>query len=283
MQLSRYHEAGLSYLRRPGGGERLFMLHGIGSNAQTFADLIDCLPRDWDIIAWDAPGYGASEPLSEHWPDEEHYARTLQEVLDAIGWGSGHILGHSLGTLMAARFARLFPRYVERLILVSCALGYGVDKNDEMPPNVASRIEDLEQLGAEAFAETRASRLVYDPQNHPLCVEQVKQAMAKVTLPGYAQATRMLASGRLDESLRCVTCPTLLIIGENDCVTPPEQTRKALAARKQAGNAEAASMIVVPDSGHAICQQSPDDLARYVVDFLGGKPVSQVVHHRAQI
>lgn len=283
MQLSRHHKAGISFLCRPGEGEKLLMLHGIGSNAQSFGALIKRLPQDWDITVWDAPGYGASEPLPEFWPTEEHYARALHAFLDAIDWGNGHILGHSLGTLIAAKFAQTYSKRIKRLVLVSCALGYGIARGSTMPAKVSSRIADLEQLGAEKFAASRAERLVYDPQNNPHCVEQVRQAMAKVTLPGYAHATRMLASGQLEKSLRSVTCPTLFMIGENDVVTPIEQSQKAFAARQQAGNKAAASMIVVPESGHAICQQSPVSVACHLNDFLGDDAGPQAVHQRAQI
>jgi pimeloyl-ACP methyl ester carboxylesterase len=258
------------------------MLHGIGSNAQSFGALIERLPQDWDITVWDAPGYGASEPLSEFWPTEEHYSRALHAFLDAIAWGNGHILGHSLGTLMAAKFAQTYPARIKRLVLVSCALGYRISRDGTMPAKVASRIEDLEQFGAEKFAASRAERLVYDPQNNPHCVEQVRQSMAKVTLPGYAHATRMLASGQLEKSLWSVACPTLFLIGNNDVVTPMEQSQKAFAARQQAGNREAASMIVVPESGHAICQQSPVSVARHLTDFLGEEAEPWAAHQRAQ-
>src|SRR6202011_101278 len=76
--------AGLSYLARDGGdGTPIVLLHGIGSNAQSFAPLMQALDRP--ALAWDAPGYGASEPLAAQWPDASDYAAAVDRWLAGIG------------------------------------------------------------------------------------------------------------------------------------------------------------------------------------------------------
>ena len=72
---------GLSYLAHEGGaGTPIVLLHGIGSNAQSFASFMQAL-EGRPILAWDAPGYGTSQPLAAEWPDASDYAAALNRLL----------------------------------------------------------------------------------------------------------------------------------------------------------------------------------------------------------
>jgi len=53
---------GLTWLERPGSGGVIVLLHGIGSNAASFTPLLAHLPKALRVIAWNAPGYGGSDP-----------------------------------------------------------------------------------------------------------------------------------------------------------------------------------------------------------------------------
>src|ERR1700728_5429071 len=124
----RSHARGIHYLRRAGNGatRTLVLLHGIGSNAGSFAALMTALPETVDAIAWDAPGYGQSEPLAITIPSPRDYADMLAKFLDALELSSVALAGHSLGALFAASFAKYYPDRVSALALISPALGYGV-------------------------------------------------------------------------------------------------------------------------------------------------------------
>ena len=69
---------GFSYLARDGGaGTPIVLLHGIGSNAQSFVPLMQALDGRYPTLAWDAPGYGDSQPLTVDWPDASDYAAAV--------------------------------------------------------------------------------------------------------------------------------------------------------------------------------------------------------------
>ena len=221
---------GIELAERPGPGPAVVMLHGIGSNAGSFARVAGLLPEDWHLVAWNAPGYGRSDPLPQDWPLAADYAAALADLLGAMGVERMTLLGHSLGTLMGAAFAAEYPERVERLILASPALGHGAPQGGPLSEAAAQRIDDLKTQGPKAFANARAARLVHEPEANPTHVAAVERAMAQVSLPGYAQAVRMLASGRLLDDLARVHVPTRVVVGENDRVTPPETARRAHAA-----------------------------------------------------
>lgn len=248
---------GLGWREHSGAGPVLLALHGIGSRARGFDALAACLP-DWRVIAWDAPGYGASDPLTQNWPLAGDYAQALARLLDRLELARVHVLGHSLGTLIGAAFARAHPDRVAGLVLASCAQGGGVSPGSDLPPVHATRLTDLQTLGAAAFAASRAPRLVHKPDENPDLVAEVAGGMACVRLPGYAQAVRMLASGDLAADCARLVVPCAVVVGAEDIVTPPAQSQRAHAALPIA---QRGALTLVPGAGHALPQQAPAALA----------------------
>ena len=98
MNLQRRRTNEISYLHREGTGVPLVLLHGIGSNAESFAPLIKALPPRLPVLAWDAPGYGESLPLTTDWPDTSDYASQLLHLLDTLRIERFALAGHSLAT-----------------------------------------------------------------------------------------------------------------------------------------------------------------------------------------
>ncbi|MDO5642710.1 MAG: alpha/beta fold hydrolase [Paracoccus sp. (in: a-proteobacteria)] len=148
----RDHRAeGIFWRERPGPGPVAVLLHGIGSRAGNWERLARALP-EWRLFAWDAPGYGHSVPLAAEWPVARDYAGALKAGLRALGLGRVHLIGHSLGTLIAAAFARAWPADVVSLTLLSCAQGGGGAPREPLGPAYQARIDALQAKGASAFA-----------------------------------------------------------------------------------------------------------------------------------
>jgi pimeloyl-ACP methyl ester carboxylesterase len=205
-----------------------------------------------NLYAWDAPGYGASQPLVMASPRPSDYADTLADVLDALDLGRIVLVGHSLGSLFAGSFAATHPARVAALALLSPALGYRVATGAALPPNVQSRIDDIERLGPEAFAASRAARLVYTPERKPDVLARVRSAMAALNKTGYAQAVRALGHGDLLADAARVTAPTRVAIGAEDAVTPPAGARELHAALKNPLDYQE-----IAATGHALPQEAP--------------------------
>ena len=263
--IAQRSDLGISYLARDGGDRTpIVLVHGIGSNAQSFVPLMQALDPRHPVLAWDAPGYGASEPLPVDWPDASDYAAVLNRWLAQVGALRCVILGHSLGALIAARFALASRNRTAALFLVSPALGHGIEKGEALPPAVATRISELDRLGAEKFAAARAPGLLADAGSRPEVLAMVEQAMAAVRRPGYDQAARLLAGGRLIEDAAKVDVPTAVIVGAQDRITPPANARRVFAALRGEGHV----YREIADAGHAVCQEQPAEVARAIVEIV---------------
>jgi pimeloyl-ACP methyl ester carboxylesterase len=263
-QMKRGIARGISYLRRPGSTtHKLVLLHGIGSNAASFAALLTALPETIDAIAWDAPGYAQSTPLDVATPSPRDYADTLAKFLDALDLSSVALAGHSLGALFAASFARYYPDRVSALALISPALGYGVAPGAALPDGVQSRIDEIRELGPMAFAKKRAARLVGDPQARQEIVAAVQEAMGSVKPAGYVQAVHALGAGQLLLDAATVTVPSLVAVGALDQITPPKNARSAYATL-----ANAVGYHEIPGAGHALPQEEPAALAHVLAKIV---------------
>ncbi|MEM5476264.1 alpha/beta hydrolase [Pacificibacter sp. AS14] len=256
---------GLSYFERAGDGPVLVCLHGIGSNAGSFSRLLTELPMDWRVIAWNAPGYLNSIPLTMDWPAASDYADALLALFDRLNLDRISLLGHSLGCLAAAAAALRTPERLETMILACCALGHGFEQGSVLSSASQKRISDLEALGPKGFAAERAGRLVFEPEHNAEVADFVMQNMSEVSMPGYGQAARLLAGGKLLDDLSDCAVPTSVIFGAEDVITPPENSRKAYAALSEIVRGQ---LISIAGAGHAAYQQCPKEFAAAVTRCL---------------
>jgi pimeloyl-ACP methyl ester carboxylesterase len=212
------------------------LLHGIGSaSASWLAQLLQARSSTapaCHVLAWDAPGYGASDPLPMESPTALDYANRFWAWLDAVDantQGPLTLVGHSLGALMAARAALLAPARVARLVLLAPAQGYGSATAAVREQKLSDRLANLAQLGPAGMASKRASAMLSVAASSEQ-LAFVEQVMAGIVPHGYTQAARMLAGGELQADLRLARCAVTIASGSADTVTPSDACRALAAA-----------------------------------------------------
>lgn len=237
-----------------GSGPPLVFVHGLGGSWTNWLENLCEFARDHRVIAFDLPGFGASES-----PDGPvsiaGYARVLAGLFEALGVGRAAIVGNSLGGLVCAEFALTSARRVERLCLVAAA-GLSISR---LPIEPALRaLVPLER--AVAFYGTliaersvplaRRARmrrlLLFHAFAHPerlpapLAAEVIAGAGRPSLLPGLRAMTGYPNRDRLGE----IGCPTLVVWGASDRLVPlrdaDEFERRIPGARK----------VVYADTGH---------------------------------
>lgn len=247
--------------RSSGQGAPLVLLHGIGSNAGSWNAQLSGLAADRQVYAWDAPGYGTSTPLANERPAANDYAAALIAFLDALEIERCDILGHSLGALMAARFTALHPDRVDRLILASCACGYGTTADGPFPDTIQSRFDDINTLGPAGLADKRSANLLSEDGREAF-LDNVRDAMGQVTSIGYRQATYLLAQGDIHLDAVNITRPTLVLCGREDRITPETVVRPV------AEELPGAIYRSIAGGGHAVYVEQAAAFNDAVLEFL---------------
>lgn len=246
-----------------GTGTPLVLLHGIGSSAASWAAQLAHFGQRYRTVAWNAPGYGGSTPLPEEAPEVSAYAQALAGLLDRLQIAKAHVIGHSLGSLMAARFAAQYPERILTLTLASCAIGHAKLPAEERARMLSSRIDDVAALGPRGMAEKRGPRLL-GPRASEASIRKVVDVMASVDPQGYAQAARALSQGNMLDDVAALpaTMPVQVVYGTADVITPPAANERVAAARP------GTSITAIPDGGHAVYVEMPDAFDAAIDSFL---------------
>ena len=231
----------------PSAAPPIVLLHGIGSCAASWREMLTRLSAERRVLAWDAPGYAASVPLPMDEPRAADYAHAAAAWLTAAEVAGPIVIGHSLGALMAAALAARGG--ITALVLVSPAQGYANATPTVRATKFNQRVDALRSLGRERLAAERSARLCA-PGAAPEAVAQVHANMLAITERGYSQAAWMLANDDIASHLAAVRCPVAVLCGEHDVITPPAGA-KALAERVGAPFHE------LPAAGHACYVEAP--------------------------
>ena len=247
--------------REAGAGAALLLLHGIGSGSASFTAQLDGLAGGLRVIAWDAPGYGGSDPLPAETPPLADYAAAVAGLLDALDIERAHLLGHSLGALICAAFA---AQHSDRLLTVTLAdptAGYATAADELRVDRLNARIEAIERLGPAGMAEQRVHQ-VLSPNASAAAFEHVRAVMSRLRPEGYAQAARMLHSSDIFADAARIATPTLVMCGSADTVTPEEGCRRIAAA------IPGAHYHTLDGLGHASYAEGPDLFNAALSDFI---------------
>jgi pimeloyl-ACP methyl ester carboxylesterase len=174
-----------------------------------------------------------------------------------------HLVGHSLGCVMAARYARLHPERILSLTLASIATGHAQLPAAEREKLRAGRLDDLAALGPRGMAEKRGPRLL-GPNASPEHVRAVVETMARIRPDGYTQAVRMLSNADTCADVRALRADMRVqfIYGDADVITTPEQNQSVHRERPDA------PVHVLPGAGHACYIEQPDTFNAIVSRWL---------------
>jgi pimeloyl-ACP methyl ester carboxylesterase len=235
-----------------GTGAPLVLLHGVGSAAQSWKQQLQALASAFRVIAWDAPGYGGSSTLAPSVPDADDYASALEDLLRALQIERMHLVGHSLGCIIAARYARRHAERIASLTLVSVATGHAALPPEERARLRNARLDDLAALGPRGMAEKRGPRLLSSTADESLR-RTVIETMAAVRPDGYRQAVWMLSNADTRADVRALPSrmQVQFVYGDADVITTPEQNRSVASERPEA------PVHVLPGAGHALYLEQP--------------------------
>ena len=111
-----------------GAGPAVIFLHGIGGDGTSWLPELEALSGRCRAVAWDMPGYSGSPALpGMNFPA---LANALKDLLVKLGIERAHIVGHSIGGMVALEFAARFPDHVASLTLYATSPAFGKADGD---------------------------------------------------------------------------------------------------------------------------------------------------------
>jgi 3-oxoadipate enol-lactonase len=243
-----------------GSGKPLVLIHGgLGDAHQQWHTCFDALAPHFQIIAPDLPGFGVSAALPM--PSYQNYLNWLQLLLDMLNIGGPLLLmGNSFGAVLCRFFAAENTGYVSRLVLIDG--GAIVDMAGCLRPLYRLPIASNLIFGAmhrRTYALTSLKRVIYDEKQ----ITPEFAANVQVAWPGYRAAIQQIATSN-PPALRTPTCPTLVLWGEHDQLSSPEE------GRQMAAEINGAKFKLIPYAAHLPQIEQPVAFQDVVLPFLRG-------------
>lgn len=248
-----------------GQGLPVVLLHAFPLNRRMWERQREELGGRYRIITPDFRGHGESEAAAED-STMERLAENVRGLLDALSVERVVLGGLSMGGYVAFSFYRRYAARVAALVLADTRAGADTEEGRRGRTELAAVAE---KDGSGAVAERMLPKLLgpSTQKSRPEVVAAAREMILSTSPAGIARALRGMAA-RPDsfDLLPRIDCPTLVLVGEEDVLTPPaeaEMLAKAIPGAK---------LAIIPGAGHLSNLEQPERFNRLLAGFLGQLP-----------
>lgn len=244
-----------------GQGELVIFLHGIGGNRSNWRAQLESLSDRLLTVAYDSRGYGDSDDYDG--PLAMCDLRTdLARVLDHFAARQAHLVGLSMGGMVALDFVAHYPDRVRSLVLADTSLGPAQDFSAvEIEDFLRLRRAPLEagQSPVDIAASVAASLVAPDCEQAVRC--ELEASIARLHRDSYLKTLDMITRHRDLTAAAVAGRPTLVIVGTEDRLTPPARVRDFAAT------IPGARFVEIRGAGHLSNLERPAEFNRALQHF----------------
>lgn len=240
----------LFYVSRPAEAseDSLLFVHGAGGTHKHWGYQLQALEQV-NRYAVDLPGHGRSGGSGQ--TSIRGYAESLLQFMDTLAVDQATMVGHSMGGAIAQYLALEHPARVAGLVLVGSGARLRVLPSllDRMLVDFPASVDDLLGWAFGPHADPELVRLGHEEwmNNDPAVVHG-----------DFSACDVFDVMGRLGE----IRCPTLVVCGEEDSLTPPKY------ARYLRDSIPGAVLVLIPGAGHMVMLEQPESVTRAITEFL---------------
>lgn len=257
------------YFEETGAGTPVIFVHEFAGDLRNWEAQMRHFGQRYRAIAFNARGYPPSDvPESTDAYSQNRATDDIAAVLDHLGIARAHVVGLSMGGFATLHFGFRHP--TRALSLAVCGCGYGADpaKAAQFKEEAANTIAFIRQGDMQAFANRYAfgpTRVQFQNRD-PRGFAEFLTRLAEHSALGSANTQAGVQSRRpslydLTAEMQALNVPTLILTGDEDwpCLQP------ALLMKQ---HIRTAGLAVMPNSGHGINEEDPDQFNRIVGDFI---------------
>jgi len=255
------------YYETRGEGSPLMLINGWGGNLNSWSTSMVCLLSEHHrVIMMDNRGTGRSgKPDAPYTMDM--MAADTAGLLDALGVKYAHVMGFSMGGIVAQTLALNHPDKVRSLVL--CGTNPGGVHRISSSIHVQTELALIASPLPEMTERDRTVKLLYLIYSRGYVEESLEKLILDETYsdhptPDYALMRQSQAIAGFDsyDRLPNLRTPTLVMTGENDVLVPPGNS--ATLAERIPG----AELVKIPGAGHGFLKQRTDEAVPKILGFL---------------
>jgi 3-oxoadipate enol-lactonase len=244
-----------------GSGPLLVMMHGIGGNRTNWHDQIPEFARSFHTIAWDARGYGDSDDYDGDLNFGD-FAADLSRVLDHFDARRAHLVGLSMGGVIALDFVSRWPKRVATLTLCDSLPGFAHLSDGQRREFIRLRQEPLLAGKQPKDIAPTVAKSLLGKSPRPGAFERLVASMSALHKESYLKTIASMANYSRVFDLEAITAPTHIVVGDEDTLTPPATSREM--AKRISG----ARFTMIEGAGHLSNIERPETFNRAVLAFL---------------
>lgn len=242
-----------------GEGPWVVLCHALACDLRMWDEQVAALRERFRVVRFDTRGHGASSVPPAPYTFAQ-LVRDVQGLYAALRIEQAHLVGISLGGMVAQEFALAHPRYMASLVLCDTTSRYpeGTDKMWE------ERIATVRAGGTGPLVEATLERWFTAPFRaaRPDVMARIGAMIRETSAEGYIGCGAAVPTIDTTARLGAIGCPTLVIVGEHDAGTP-----LAMAQTIQRG-VPGAELAVIPSASHLCNVEQPDAFNKVLLDFL---------------
>lgn len=240
--------------------QTVLCLHGIGGDDASFQPQLKGLSGSFRVVAWNMPGYresGVQNSLTF-----KGLAQSLQALVVALDCGPVHIIGQSIGGMIAQEFYHRFAGQVSSLILVATTTAFGGKDDTFKNAFLEARLKPLDEGKSmqEIAAEAMPSIVAHGTDK--LIVRAAIDSMAAVKPDIYRDVLRCLVTFNRREEYNEISCPVCVVSGSDDTNAP------ATTMRKMADKLSHAEYHEIAGAGHLVNLEKAEEFNAIAKAFL---------------
>jgi 3-oxoadipate enol-lactonase len=246
-----------------GKGPPVLLVHGVGARGQVWDKVGERLAPHYRCVSYDLRGHGGSDGADQPFGLDEFVA-DLEALRASLDIEKAHIVGHSLGGMIAPAYAHAHSGRVRSLSLVSTA----AFRSTEAFGNLAAFVKRIDAGGPPAVLDTLLDRWFTDRfrLEHADVVSARQEQVLQLDPRVYRETYNVFATAETGPWLADIKVPTLVMTGEFDMGCGPTLNRKIVETIPQA------QLKILPDLRHSILVEAPDKVANALLEFLGAVP-----------
>ncbi len=245
-----------------GEGDPVVFVHGFPHHRKLWAPQLRALSGQYRAIALDLPGFGESD-MPERFTIET-WADGLARFLDAIEIQRAVIAGLSMGGYITLAFWRLHRDRVTALVLADTRAGADTEEGKQKRRET---IELARREGPTAVARAMLPGMVGKStrEREPSVVATMRAMLESASVDSIVGASEaMMNRPDATASLATIDVPTLIIVGDEDVLTPPKESRAMHTAIADS------RLEIIPGAGHVSNVERPAAFNQVLSEFLGG-------------
>lgn len=244
-----------------GRGTPVVLLHAFPLNRKMWAPQAEALAGRCRVITPDFRGHGESG-VAEEDSTMERLAEDVRGLLDHLKLERVALGGLSMGGYVALAFVRRWPERVRALVLADTRAGADTEEGRKGRYETAALAE---REGSAAIADLMVPKLLGPAtlEHKPEVVAAVREMILEASPAGIAAALRGMAARPASfDLLPQIECPTLIVVGEQDGLTPPADSE---AMAKAIPNSK---LVKISEAGHLSGLEQPAIFNRSLEKFL---------------